>query len=291
MAEQENNDKKVQAQAKNELKQERKKLKDEQKQQKKVAKARAKELTAQAAELAEDSAGGKISTVLVTVIIILIWLAILAFLIKIDVGGFGSGVLAPILKDVPVVSVILPKTSVTETTDPEAYGGYTSLRDAVDRIKELEAELEKAQSTSTTSSDDINALKAEVERLQTFEKNQVEFQKVKTQFYEEVVYAEKGPGAEAFRKYYESIDPTTAEFLYKQVAQQEEQSQEIKNYAKTYSEMKPKEAAGIFEAMKDNLNLAAQILGEMGPTERGKILGVMNADIAAKITKIMDPNS
>ena len=87
------------------------------------------------------------------------------------------------------------------------------------------------------------------------------------------------------------MDPTTAEYLYKQVVQQEEASQEIKNYAQAYAEMKPKEAAGIFEQMTDDLELAAKILNQMSTEDRGKILGVMDPAIAARLTKIMDPES
>ena len=39
----------------------------------------------------EETVGGKILVFFVTIIIILIWLAIFAMLIKLDVGGFGSG--------------------------------------------------------------------------------------------------------------------------------------------------------------------------------------------------------
>ena len=57
-------------------------------------------------------------------------------LVKMDVGGFGSNVLTPILKDVPVINKILPSESTTETTkNEEAYGGYNSLKDAVEQIK------------------------------------------------------------------------------------------------------------------------------------------------------------
>ena len=55
--------------------------------------------------------------------------------------------------------------------------------------------------------------------------------------------------------------------------------------------MKPKEAAAIFEAMTDNLDLAARILNAMEAEDRGKILGVMDPEVAAKLTKIMDPES
>ena len=50
-------------------------------------------------------------TVLIVFLIVLIWLAILALLIKFDVGGLGSGVLRPVLKDIPVVNRILPDVS------------------------------------------------------------------------------------------------------------------------------------------------------------------------------------
>ena len=55
-----------------------------------------------------DSVSSKIVMVLVTILIIAIWLGIFAVFVKADVGGFGSTVLAPALKDVPVLSKILP---------------------------------------------------------------------------------------------------------------------------------------------------------------------------------------
>ena len=275
------------------LKEEKKKLKKEQKEQRKAAKARAKEIASQEAELMEEEEANSGSVFAVTFVIVLIWIAILCLIVKLDIGGFGSNVLTPILKDVPVLNMILPNNTdvVVEDGDSEAYGGYSNLREAVEYIKELELELERAQSAQTDSSDEVAQLKAEVERLKTFEESQVEFQRIKTEFYEEVVYADKGPGIEAYRKYYEEMDPATAEYLYKQVVTQLEESDEVKNYAKAYSEMKPKEAAAIFEAMTDNLELAARILGVMEADDRGKILGVMNPEIAARITKIMDPES
>lgn len=273
------------------LKEEKKKIKDEQKAQRKEAKKRAKEISAQEAQLMEDEEAGGVSVFLVTVVIVVIWLAILCLLIKLDVGGFGSNVLAPVLKDVPVINKILPAESVITTDDEEAYGGYTSLREAVDYIKQLELELEQAQSSSNTDSEEMDQMRAEIERLQTFEDAQVEFERIKNDFYEEVVYADKGPGAEAYQKYYESMDPTTAEYLYKQVVQQQEASKEIKDYAQAYADMKPKEAAAIFENMTDDLELAAKILNQMSTEDRGKILGVMDPTVAARLTKIMDPES
>ena len=104
------------------------------------------------------------------------------------------------------------------------------------------------------------------------------------------MYADNSPGAEVYMEYYEAMDPTTAEYLYKQVIQQIEDSQEVKNYAAAYAAMKPAKAAAIFEEMTNDLDLAARILGVMGDDDRGKILGAMNPIIAAKITKIMEPD-
>lgn len=279
--------------AKQRLKEEKKQLKNEKKQQRKEAKARAKEIASQEAELSDDDETSSGSVFAVTFVIVLIWIAILCLVVKLDLGGFGSNVLTPILKDVPVLNMILPGNSevAVDNGESEEYGGYTNLREAVDYIKELELELERAQSAQTDSSDEVEQLKAEIERLKTFEDSQVEFQRLKTEFYEEVVYADKGPGIEEYKKYYEEMDPATAEYLYKQVVAQLEESDEITGYAQAYSEMKPKEAAAIFEAMTDNLELAAKILGAMGADSRGKILGAMDPEVAARITKIMDPES
>ncbi len=275
-----------------EAKAEKKRLKEEKKKLKKEAKMRAKEIASREEQLMEEEEGSTGSVFAVTFVIVLIWVAILCLIVKLDFGGFGSNVLTPILKDVPVLNLILPEKSEAVVEEEEdVYAGYSDLREAVDYIKELELELERAKAAQTDSSEEVTALKAEVERLKTFEDSQVEFQKIKTQFYEEVVYAQNGPGIEAYRAYYEEMDPATAEYLYKQVVQQVEESDEIKEYAKAYAEMKPKEAAAIFEAMTDNLDLASRILGVMEAGERGKILGVMDPEIAAKITKIMDPES
>lgn len=276
---------------KKKIDEEKKQLKAEQRKQKKEAKKRAKEIAAREADLQEDEEGSSVSVFLVTLIIVVIWLAILALLIKLDVGGFGSGVMAPIFKNVPVINKILPGDPVLETDKEEAYGGYSSLREAVDYIKLLEQELEQTQSSDLSQTEEIAELKAEILRLKEFEDKQVEFQRIKNEFYEEVIYAENGPGPEEYIKYYQEMDPATAEELYKQVIIQQEESKEIQDYAQAYSEMKPKEAAAIFEAMPNNLELAAKILGQMTAEDRGKILGVMDPDVAAKLTKIMDPES
>lgn len=278
---------------KKKIQDEKKQLKKEQAAQKKEAKKRAKEIAKRESDLEDDreDGGGGFVTFLATLFIVILWLAVVCVIIKLDVGGFGTNVMTPLLKDIPVLNKILPGNALTETSNPEKYGGYTNLADAVEQIRKLELELDQAHVTLQNKEEDLNALKAEVIRLQEFEKMQVEFQRIRSEFYDEVVYADKGPGPEEFRKYFESMDPATAESIYKQVVTKLEATKEVEEYARAYSEMKPKQAAGIFEDMTDNLELVAKILDAMSPQNRGAILGVMDPDVAARVTKIMDPES
>lgn len=243
-----------------------------------------------------EEEGSSVTVVLIVLFIVIIWLAILGLLVKLDIGGFGSNVLYPVLKDVPVLNMILPDGVEEEKAARES--DYATLADAVSEINRLNAriaELENGQGTDSPTQaqiteDELNAYKEEIKRLQTFESSQVDFQKVKTEFYEEVVFSDQAPGPEEYKKYYETIDPENAEYLYRQVVSQIEADKEMSEYVKAYSDMKPKQAAAIFEMMTENLDLVAKILGEMDPSSRGKILGVMDSEIASRITKIMDPD-
>ncbi|MEH2942687.1 hypothetical protein VSQ32_07395 [Lachnospiraceae bacterium KK002] len=256
------------------------------KEEKKQKKAEKKQMQDEAPE-EEESGGSKIAVVAATIVFILIWLAILALIIKMDIGGFGSTVLQPVLKDVPVINKILPESADEPVVD--AQYPYTTLDEAINRIKELEVELSDSQSQSQGNSDYVAQLEAEVARLREFENEQSAFEEEKTKFYKEVVFNEKAPDISEYQAYYESIDPANAEVLYKQVIQQQEADAEIQEYAKTYSEMKPKQAAAIMEAMQDNLKLVVKILQNMETDARSKILAAMDAEVAARITKMMEP--
>lgn len=277
---------------KKQFKEDQKKAKVEAKAQRKEAKKKAKELADEEARIADDY-GSTWPVVVTTIIIILVWVGIVAALIKLDIGGFGSGVLAPILKDVPVVNMILPEGSVDyNENDPDAVdtSGYKSLKEAVREINNLQSQLIEAQSNSAAKDEQISSLREEVNRLQDFEDRALELERIKNEFYNEVVYAENGPGADEYVKYYQSMDPTTAETLYKQVIVEEALDEKLEDYVKAYSDMKPKQAAAIFMEMTDNLDLVSKILWEMGADARAAILGAMDADVAAKLTKMMEPD-
>ncbi|MCR2048650.1 hypothetical protein NSB25_15335 [Acetatifactor muris] len=282
----------VAAEEKAKLKQEKKQFKQDQKAQKKEARRRAAEIARQEEALGEDGGNGLV-TFFATLLIVVLWLAIVGVVIKMDIGGFGSSVLAPILKDIPVVNKILPSTAPTggNSTDSESYGGYESMEEAVAYIRQLELELEREQTASKAKDTENEALRAEVLRLKEFEARQEEFQRISTEFYEEVVYSEKGPGLDAYMKYYESMYPTVAEYLYKQGLVQQQKNEETEAFAQTYANMKPKEVAKIFEEMTNELDLVADILSAMTVEQRAAIMNVLDPELGAKLTKLMKPSS
>ena len=282
----------VAAEEKAKLKQEKKQFKQDQKAQKKEARRRAAEIAKQEEALGEDGGNGLV-TFFATLLIVVLWLAIVGVVIKMDIGGFGSSVLAPILKDIPVVNKILPSTAPAggDATDSESYGGYESMEEAVAYIRQLELELEREQTASKAKDTENETLRAEVLRLKEFEARQEEFQRISTEFYEEVVYSEKGPGLDAYMKYYESMYPTVAEYLYKQGLVQQQKNAEAEAFAQTYAQMKPKEVAKIFEEMTNELDVVADILGAMSVEERAAIMNVLDPELGAKLTKLMQPDS
>ena len=253
-------------------------------------------------ELNDDEDSGALSIILVTIFIILIWLAILGLLVKLDVGGFGSGVLTPVLKDVPVVNKILPGYNPNLEgngfgTGEEIDGGYTDVDSAVARIKELENQLTEAQQANNELRVSNDKLQEEIDRLKTFENNQVEFEKIKDEFYNEVVFSDKAPDISEYQKYYEQIEPANAQILYKQVVAEEQTDEKMKEYAKAYSGMKAKDAAKIFDVMVQSTGadgdayLVARILEACSADSRGEILGAMEEGNAAIVTNIMEPEA
>lgn len=234
----------------------------------------------------EKSIGGRILAFVLVLLIIFIWLAIFGVLIKLNVGGFGNSILRPLLKDIPVINQILPEVSDEQIAYENDYP-YQTLEEAVARIKQLELINESLSSSNTTDAGLIGDLQAEVARLKVFEENQIAFQDRVFDFEKNIVFAEAAPNIEEYKAYYQSINPTNAEEIYRQVIQQLQYSEAIKEKADIYRKMKPKNAAEILEIMTADIDLVAKMLLAMKPAESSLILAEMDPTAAAKITKKM----
>lgn len=286
----------------------KKKLADEKKEYRKKLREQRKEQKEKEAEFAErtaeingDDAGG-LATLIITFLIILIWLAIMALLVKLDVGHFGSEILAPLLRDIPYVNIILPDGSVTTQTTETAVdfsnaessaSGINSMEEANAYIKRLEQALQSEMELNSSYASSIEKLETEVARLEPFEKQQKQFYEERANFYNSIVYGDYAPDASAYASYYEMIDPDNAAEIYKKVKQGEFDDAAIKAFATTYSGMKAKKAAAIFDEMvaENQIELVARILAQMSVENRGDILAVMKEENAAKLTQLLEPTA
>ena len=236
----------------------------------------------------KDSGGKKSKTllnILIVLIIFIIWIAFFSLLIKFDVGGFGT-LLRPYIKDIPIVNLVLPNVEEAQIAEEEDYA-YSSLDAAMERIYELEAELEDNNNYYANSAKTIAELQKEIDRLKVFEENQVEFGERVLDFETNVVFADEAPEIEEYKAYYEEINPTNAEIIYRQVLQQLQYEQAIIDKANIYKSMKPEAAASILESMTADIDSVAMILQSMKPKESGAILAEMDPLYAAKVTKKM----
>lgn len=234
-------------------------------------------------ESQKESTASRLISVLTVIFIILIWLLVFAVCIKLDLGGFGSNVLTPLLKDVPVVNKILPDTG--DETYSEAYS-YNNLADANAKIKELKKQIDDLNSVNDSKDTVISDLESEIKRLETFEAQQKNFEKLKREFDEKVVFTDNAPDIAEYQKYYESIDPDNAADIYQQVVEQIQFNERVTEQANTYAKMDPAKAASVLEIMTSgDLDLVCQIISAMKPAASAEILANMDPATAAKITK------
>lgn len=234
----------------------------------------------------ESNVKNKISAFLVVLFIIFIWLIIFVGLIKLDVGGFGSSILRPLIKDIPVINAILPKASDEQLAYENNYP-YQTIEDAADRINELEKQNKTLKKKNDTNADKIKELESEIARLKVFEDNQLAFEERVKDFETNVVLGDNAPDIAEYKKYYEEINPTNADTIYRQVVEQTLISDAIKQKAEIYKDMDPSAAAAIFETMTADTDLLAQMLLSMKSDESAQILAEMDSTAAAKITKKM----
>lgn len=234
----------------------------------------------------QDKEDNKIITVLIALLIVIIWFAIFGLLIKFDVGGFGSGVLRPIIKDIPLINKILPDISEEELAIEKDYA-YRSLAEAVAKIKELETTIENMEDVDREDSEKRKELEAELNRLKAFEEKQSAFEEREKEFDKKVVFAEAAPSIDEYKQFYEGINPSNAEEIYRQVVEQLQYAGAIQEKANIYKSMDPEAAAGILETMTADVESVAKILLAMKPKESASILAEMDYVLAAKITKKM----
>ena len=236
----------------------------------------------------KENSGNKGIGIIMVVLIITTWLSVMALLIKCDVGGFGTEVLRPVFKDVPIIKEILPEATDEEVIKESGYP-YTNLKDALDRISVLEAPVGSKEAEIVRLTDQVTELQAEVSRLSVYEEEQENFEAKKTEFFNEIVYGENAPDTDIYVEWYNELDPEYAEQVYREIVAANTNDQQIIDLAKAYESMDPQDAAEILETMKYDLDTVALIMNNMSSESQGKILAEMDPEYAASVTKKLLP--
>ena len=230
--------------------------------------------------------GAKLGTGLIVILIVLVWLAIFALLIKMDVGGVGTA-LTPLIKDVPVLKMILPGYEGEDEFSDYPFDSKEDAENAVEYIKELEKEMDRLEDTNGEYAKKILELQAEIDRLKVFEDEYEAFQERVKRFDVNVVYNSQAPSIEEYRKYYEEINPETAAEIYRQVVEQMQYDDMIKQKADLLKNMKPGNAAKVLEEMTADLEYTCKILLCMKVTEATEIMNKMDQLFVARLLQTM----
>ena len=234
---------------------------------------------------AGDEKKGGLLTAFIVLLIIIIWIAIFALLINLDVGGIGT-TLRPMLKDIPLVNKILPDVS-DEKLAWENDLAYKDIIEANQRIKELEILVDKLTIDNEDKDEEITALTSQVNRLKELEQKMADFEDRVYEFDRKIVFGEHAPSIEEYIEWYETISPENAERIYETAIQKEAYNATIKEKADYYEKMKPSAAADVFENMTADLEYVCKLLYCMKVQSVSDILTAMDPLYAAKVTRKM----
>ena len=210
----------------------------------------------------------------------------LAALIKFDVGGLGTTVIGPVIKDVPVLNMILPEMPEISEEDVEAYN-FETVEEAVEILKITEKMLMEKSEEAENIGEQLSDLTAEVERLRIFEANQVQFQEDKAQFDELLATT---PAAIVYTEWFEKMYPENAVALYESMIGDVVFDETLKETVDIYQNMKPAQAAPVLESMSvTQMDQVAAIIKGVSPDQAAKIMGLMEPRTAARITSYIYP--
>lgn len=232
-----------------------------------------------------DSVGSKIGTVLLIVLIVVVWIGIFALLIKMDIAGIGSK-LRPLIKDVPVLNLVLPDPT-DEMLIAENDYPYKNISEAIDVIKALEVEVDSLTKDNDVKQRTILELQNEIARLKAFEDEQLAFEERVKRFDVNVVYNSQAPDIEEYKKFYEEINPETAEEIYRQVCEELQYDGLIQEKANIIKNMKPANAAKALEEMTADIEYTCKILLCMKVDEATAIMDKMDTLFVARLIQTM----
>ncbi len=237
----------------------------------------------------KESFGTRLATFIIILIITMVWLAILALLVKIDAGGVGT-TLRPYLENVPVVKMILPELTDEEIAYRERYP-YKNIKEAVERINYLEKLVDKYSEENDDYAARLAELQSENDSLNHYEKEYETYLKLREFFDKEVVYSKNAPDAKDYISWYESMYPENAAKIYEELKDQQTRSDSAKAVAEAVAKMKAGDAATMLEEFTSDLDFICRIFDHLKTSQRSDILTEMTKDdplFAARVSNYWD---
>lgn len=233
----------------------------------------------------KEEGGGKLGTFLIIILFLLIWISVLALLIKLDVGGLGT-TLRPYIKDVPVVNLMLPNVSDEQIQWEENYP-YKNMDEAMNELDLLKQQVEKLTKENTEQAIEITQLRAENNRLKNFEDDVKAFEERVKRFDQYVVFNDKAPDVTAYKEFYESIEPENAAQLYQYVVELIQYDEGVIKQAELFANMKPGQAAEALQEMTADIEFITKVLLAMKKDNATEIMNKMDALFVAKVMQRM----
>ena len=205
-------------------------------------------------ELQGKTTGGKIACFLAFLGILVVLGGVFVGLVKLNVGNFASDILAPVIGNVPVARSILPKEYQEKTAAERKAEEQAAADAAAQAASEQAAAEEAAAAAQQQAADEAAAAQAASEQAA----------------------AEEAASEQA-----------VAEEAASEQAAADEAA--LADYVNTYSQMKPKAAAQVFDnMMTDQSDLVVKILSNMTPDQRAAIISNMSVANASEVTVKME---
>ncbi len=239
---------------------------------KKLEKLRKKELKSQ-----NKKRGGFLKLVLFFIIILGAIYALLYF----NVFNIRSNYIDGVIQGTPA-----EKLFPVSSTEGGTTGTSSSKADLVTQINDLNKQVEELTVQLADAEAKNELYVSQIDQLQPLVDEQVQFKADKEEF--DKMIAENNP--EAYKTFYKSMYPETAQEEYAKIVSAQESGKEISDYVSRFTAMDEDKAAGILEVMTvTDLNLVVTILENMSAEKSGAILAAMTPETAASVAKRMAP--
>ncbi len=219
--------------------------------------------------------------------------AVFYFIFYNNIGGVTERYYSTV-KSIPLLNLALPEApdplNPKYMTQGEIRDKYMEYKAETEQLKKQLEEADKKTSELQVYKDNYDKLTLEAQTLlQSLEMRGAAITEREQQLTDQKAKLDEAianSDREAFKEYFETIDPDKAALLYEAAVKKQVTDENVKKFAQVYAEMDPASAAAIFEQLgASKLDIITETLKAMNKTNSSEILEAMTPEFAAKITE------